>query len=443
MVIKIVTPHQVGERDIFLKQLEYYIERQTVKPDEWIVVDHDTGKAKDLTDRVRIGCERAKGADLILIMENDDWYAPNYIERMASEWEGAGRPDLIGVDSTWYYHVKTSAYHLLQHPGRASLMSTGISGAAIDRIKWPDEQVFLDVPLWGQLNSVTFNAHKPISVGIKHGIGNTGGIGHRENWSKYTPDKGGNKLNELIGSDSVFYSNLFNQMKIIAPIPVHGRLPLLKQTIRRLYNRSGIYKVICIGDDPQAQFIAENEGAQWVRHANKPLGAKWNAGFEAAAKYYPDGIIFLGSSDWISDDYLPIVTELLKEYDVIGKLGCHFLDKAAAYRLVFWAGYGHGVRGNEPIGIGRVLGRNILKKIGYRPFDDRLDASLDWSMWNRINRHHPKIHILPYLTGQLVSISTNRWPNKHQFEEHWNNILPSIKEDADKFVVNYPEIHEV
>jgi hypothetical protein len=234
-----------------------------------------------------------------------------------------------------------------------------------------------------------------------------------------------------------------NTKRIVAPIPVHGRLILLRHTIRRLYEKCGIHKVICIGDDPQAQFVAEQENAEWVRHPNTPLGAKWNTGFLAARKYNSDGVIFLGSSDWISDDYLQIVSEYLPQYDLIGKLGCHFLDKGVKYRAVYWGGYGKGVRSDEPIGIGRVLSARILDSIGWMPFDNRIDASLDWSMWQRLKQHRAKIHILPHDTGGLVSISTNMWTNKHNFEDHWNNILPSIKIDAMEFVKKYPDINYV
>lgn len=446
MKIGIITPHQPGERSLFLGQLQNYIERQTVQPDKWVVVDHDTGKQKDIADRVRFGLDQCRDCDLILIMEDDDWYAPDYIEQMRNNWIAQGKPDLIGIGYTHYFHIKSNGHALLKHPKRASLMNTGISSAAINKIKWPDEQVFIDINLWCDLKGKTFLPNKPISVGIKHGIGNTGGKGHLPNWSMYKTEP--NMLANLIGSDAAFYHNLVNpkeqNKKIIAPIPVHGRFPLLRQTIKRLYERNGIYKVICIGDQKEAQEIASEEGAEWVNHPNSPLGSKWNAGFIAAKKYDPDGVVFVGSSDWLSDDYLPLAAKELDQFDVIGKLGCHFLDKSAGeYKAVFWPGYGQGVRHDEPIGIGRILSSRILSKIGWQPFQPQLEASLDWSMWNKVKMAGAKIKILPYLTGELVSISTDKWTNKHSFNDHWSNRLPSQRIDAQQFILRYPEIDHV
>lgn len=448
MKVGVITPHQKGDRSVFLDRLKMYIERQTVKPDKWVIVDHDTGLRKDLTARLRSGLNQCRDCDLVLVMEDDDWYAPTYIERMRYEWVAAGRPDLIGIGETHYCHIGSGGHVLLKHPKRASLMSTGISTSATDRMRWPaDDEVFVDIHLWCELGGKTFIPEKPISVGIKHGIGNTGGKAHNPNWSLYK--KAPNMLASLIGSDAAYYHNLIkpepNRKRIIAPIPVHGRLPLLKQTIRRLYDRNGVFKVICIGDEPQAQQVALNEGAEWVQHPNKPLGAKWNAGFIAAKKYQPDGVVFVGSSDWLSDDYLELASKDLDQFDIIGKLGCHFLDKSNSgqYRAVFWPGYGSGVRLDEPIGIGRILSARILDRIGWKPFDAQLDASLDWSMWNKVKRAGAKIKILPYLSGELVSISTDRWLNKHQFDDHWSNRLPSTRIDADQFVSKYPEIEYV
>jgi hypothetical protein len=238
-------------------------------------------------------------------------------------------------------------------------------------------------------------------------------------------------------------------MKIIAPIPAFGRIPLLEQTIKRLYNKNGIYKVIVIGHENEAKEIAIKNGADFVYHENTPLGAKWNAGFKACQKFDHDAVIFLGSSDWISDDYLSIVAPLINEFDLIGKLGCHFFDKQIVngghprYRLVHWLGYGTGTRQNEPIGIGRIISKSMLQKINYTPFNPTLDSSLDWSMWQQVHKHNPRIKILDESQCQLVSISTNKWVNKHKFDDHWTDKMPSVKIPETSFLKLYPEIHEI
>lgn len=36
-------------------------------------------------------------------------------------------------------------------------------------------------------------------------------------------------------------------MKVVAVIPIKGRLPLLRFTIQRLLNKNGLTEVICVG----------------------------------------------------------------------------------------------------------------------------------------------------------------------------------------------------
>jgi len=208
--ICVITPHQDKRRAAFLERLETYIYRQTMQPDSWIVVDHKLPLQTDLTARIKHGCELAvaDGADLILIMEDDDWYDEHYIATMATEWDKAGRPEIIGIDSTRYYHIKSQGYVILNHPARSSLMSTGISREGAARMIWPDDDfIFLDIPMWKHLNGHTFSAD--LAVGIKHGVGNKGGVGHRPNWVQYSQDKDWAMLRKWIGEDSEFYEQYF------------------------------------------------------------------------------------------------------------------------------------------------------------------------------------------------------------------------------------------
>lgn len=227
-------------------------------------------------------------------------------------------------------------------------------------------------------------------------------------------------------------------MKIVVPIPVFGRFPLLIQTIKRLYERNKVYKVICIGHEPEAEWIAKSLGAEWIYHANSPLGAKWNTGFQACKKYDPDGVLFAGSSDWFSDNYITDGAEYLSEFDLIGMLGCHFADIADTVRVVHWEGYKDKTRLGEPIGIGRILSAQLLTRINWTPFEDHLVNSMDWSMWQKTK--HSKIKLLDN-TFKTMSISTNKWVNKHKFADHYTGgILESTIVD-NNVLKDFPEIY--
>jgi hypothetical protein len=227
-------------------------------------------------------------------------------------------------------------------------------------------------------------------------------------------------------------------MKVVVPIPVNGRIPLLKHTVNRLYFVNKVHKVILIGDSIEVKQIAEALNCEYVYHPNYPLGAKWNAGFKACEKYNPDAVLFCGSSDWISEDYLSFCD---KSFDVAGKLGCHFADVGQKEnRAVFWEGYKEPKRKGETIGIGRVLSSRILKKMNWTPFEDTRDSSLDYSMWNKCIALNGKFQTIPAAKGQLLSISHYSWVNKHKFDEHWSNKIPSIKIDVKELLTEFTEL---
>jgi hypothetical protein len=221
---------------------------------------------------------------------------------------------------------------------------------------------------------------------------------------------------------------------IYAPIPIYGRFSLVRLTMERLI-KQGVTP-IGIGNEPQAKQICKELEVEYIEHANNPLGAKWNAGFKACNKPDCESVLFVGSSDWISNSYLKLVKKHLNKYDIIGVAGCHFVDVAESKRLVYWSGYPEGLRHNEPIGIGRVLSIEFLKRINFKPFDSNLNAGLDWSMYLKAKN----VGLLPNTkTIQCLSISTNKWGNKHKFEDHWIGKLKSEKCNL-KRLINFKEL---
>lgn len=218
--------------------------------------------------------------------------------------------------------------------------------------------------------------------------------------------------------------------KIVAVIACHGRLPLLRQTIKRLYEKNGVDFVICVGGREEEDTCL-NAGAYFVEHENNPLGRKWNAGFQFAKDFNPDAVLFVGSSDWLSDNWLPTLVPYLDEYDMIGKADFYMLDIGDKLRSCYWHGYGEGDRKNEPIGIGRLVSARIMEKFNWSPFDDHRNSSMDWQMFLRVRDNGGKIKMISGDHIRSLSISTNRWPNLHKFEDHWNDKVPSKSDRLD------------
>ena len=207
--------------------------------------------------------------------------------------------------------------------------------------------------------------------------------------------------------------------KTIAVIPVHGRLPLLKVTINRLYEKNKIDKVICIGNKKEQQ-ICEDSGAEFHIYSNNPLGKKWNYGFRIAKEYSPDAVLYVGSSDWLSNNWLPVLIPFIERgYAIAGKFDYNLLHISDRMNLTWFPHYPKGSgRENELIGIGRLLSREFLDAIDWMPFDDYLNKSMDYSMWIKLGNLQKKgMKLLPYAHNlheiQSLSVSCDLWTNLH------------------------------
>lgn len=254
-----------GDRPELLENCLRMIAAQTLQPVEVYVVGvfcnikttneyiktslaiEPIGGVCDITKRYRIGynglCEIncLRPFDLIALIENDDWYSPDYLERMAEQWVAAGEPDLFGTAYTMYYHVYQRGYFEFAHPDRASAMNTFIKPGL--RIDWPaDHDPYTDLSLWwnqGIASSTATSAGevllrdqhltphpngirtkatwhplntlgRHISIGMKHGIGLCGGYNHTNKLNRYKhSDADGLWLKHWLDADSyAFYRGL-------------------------------------------------------------------------------------------------------------------------------------------------------------------------------------------------------------------------------------------
>jgi hypothetical protein len=64
-------------------------------------------------------------------------------------------------------------------------------------------------------------------------------------------------------------------------------------------------------------------------------------------------------------------------------------------------------------------------------------------MWLKAIAARVEIGIIPPEDIQLLSISTNRWNNKHKFLDHWSGKLPSERLDSMLLDINFSDIHKL
>jgi hypothetical protein len=228
-------------------------------------------------------------------------------------------------------------------------------------------------------------------------------------------------------------------MKVIVVIPVHGRLPLLKLTIERLYLKNKVSHVICVGERANEKTCTD-AGAEFIQHPNKPIGRKLNKGFQRAKELKPDAVSFVGSSDWLSDNWFDVTLPYTEKYHIVGKRSFNMVHVTDHVIVAEWLGYPFGSgRVEELIGIGRVCSSEFLDNCNWKPFDDALNNSLDWSMWSKLKKIQDAKEC-DYPNIQSLSISCDKWSNMHNFN---GLLLKSIVNPHSETWLNkwFPEIY--
>lgn len=215
-----------GDRPESFARLERYMARQTLRWSKWIVVDDGhtptvptlgqayirlpPGKSpkESFAANYRLGLECARASKYVAIIEDDDWYAPQYLTNLIPVLYDH---ELAGESQAKYYHVPSRRYRFMGNGHHASLCQTAFRGELIPRILplLSDESAFLDVRLWNLGNEV---GDEPVSkhlrpsvfsVGLKGLPGRAGiGCGHRPQGKAWKKDKDGSVLREWIGEDA-------------------------------------------------------------------------------------------------------------------------------------------------------------------------------------------------------------------------------------------------
>lgn len=204
-----------GDRPLAFALCQQWLFHQTVKPDQWIIVDD--GKSTIIADiawhnkimpGVSVGIRREPkpndpkftmglnlaealkwvDGDKIIIIEDDEYYAPMYIEQVAAQLD---EHEVVGIKGARYYHLPSGGYMQMSGGWHASLAETAFTSSLLPEIQSfadnGDFPLLLDVMLWRRLRtkkqhdaSLFADDDKFLYCGIKGLPGRAGiGIGHR------------------------------------------------------------------------------------------------------------------------------------------------------------------------------------------------------------------------------------------------------------------------
>ena len=261
-MLTLITP--TGDRPEAFALCEEWIRRQTYSvPYQWIVVDDGHvptirtmgqeyvrrepspwGK-HTLAKNLRTAIPMIRG-DKILFIEDDEWYAPDYLQKM-SDWLDSD--SMVGAGFARYYWPRETRYREFPEHEHASLCRTGIAAARI-----PDlldccvtDDPSIDLRLWrspGKIHACDL----PLVVGMKGMPGRRCGGGSPDQGS---PDEDLGKLTEWIGPDVLMY------LPVLPKLPAKSREKIVVYTV-------------CVGGyddilpptviDPDVRYVAITDG---------------------------------------------------------------------------------------------------------------------------------------------------------------------------------------
>ena len=231
----VITP--TGDRPDPFKLCCHYMQRQSVCPTEWIIVDdgvtptpppdlpfvkyirriNTSSEGKHTLPLQMIEALQHVSTDKIIMFEDDDWYCADYFERMLQLFEQHPKAKLIGQGQAVYYHIPFRKCFQLINIDRASLCQSAFRAELIPsilRISKTINNPFIDIMLWQSRKGSKYAKEKyllidaaPMCVGIKGLPGRVckTTIGHRGLHPKFKPDPNFSKLREFIGNDVSLY----------------------------------------------------------------------------------------------------------------------------------------------------------------------------------------------------------------------------------------------
>lgn len=218
-----------GDRQVCIERTWFYIQRNSLKPNQWLIVD-DGDKAAELVqtgfiqhikrqrirDKAKSFIGNLREALLhvkykkILIIEDDDWYSPDYVQLYSQRLDNF---KLIGESPARYYNVRHRVWRIWGNDNRASFCQTAFTSDILPSVYICTHRgtVFVDYRLWEKDVKSKFTFKDACHcVGIKGMPGRSGiGAGHRPNLKKYHKDPNMQELEKWIGKeDTDFYRSL-------------------------------------------------------------------------------------------------------------------------------------------------------------------------------------------------------------------------------------------
>lgn len=308
----IITP--TGDRISAFNRCVQMVCTQTVQPKEWIIVDDGM---TPLTDLMRLPdwatyVRRERGSDdpphtlsvnvlealkhvtcdRVVIVEDDDWYSPVYIEYLLAHLD---HHDMVGLNTIRYYHLLENYWKHGRPPKHTAFAQTAFKGAARDHLEDVCKSNTSDIRekgivdrYWWQTfegNKKLLQDHPVLHVGLKGGFGRPGlAEGHKRTDPDYKGDGQQVYLKQNLGADSFYYNRW--QKKFKKPYAIYTSIAGDYDNLKEPIAEMGDFDFFAFSD------TAVEDPGPWE---NIPFDQHWDDPVRTAKKpkilphlYFPD-----------------------------------------------------------------------------------------------------------------------------------------------------------
>lgn len=207
-------------------------------------------------------------------------------------------------------------------------------------------------------------------------------------------------------------------------IATHERIDITSVTIHNLQNQSLVPDIILVvSKKSELEYYKKIfPTITVVKHRNKPIGGKWQAGVNAARKKDASAVIILGSDDILSKGYIEACQKKLDVgIDLFGlkQWFIYWEERHKLYLFHYNSPY--------PLGGGRMFSKRALDKINWRLYRKDLTESLDRYSYSAANKNGIRTETLINTTRSDTMILAYKggWPVKNPIEGTFKS--PSAK----------------
>jgi len=167
---------------------------------------------------------------------------------------------------------------------------------------------------------------------------------------------------------------------------MHGR----NETVGKCLSKMPfIDKYMVYTNTSDKKFLCSTDVKGISAFQNSPLSEKWGHAIKLLNEIDFDGVIVLGSDDYIDEKFLSFIQKNINDFDMIAFTDIYFEQDGKQY---YWGGYDNH-RIGEPAGAGKVYSKKFLQRIKFNLFPESKDRGLDGVSWKVCKNANAKMLI--------------------------------------------------